>query len=149
MASFQVCPMFELSRIVFVQAGRKGSPSGRQVLKGCHACRRQQARRAEVPRPPEAVPCPLLEPECAGGSPQCLRRRRSKSHEEEPPAGCRGWHHHYRHRERDLERQRAMRQVASWIEREQLAGPPPPPAQRHEHHHLHEHVHHHYHHYVD
>lgn len=113
------------------------------------------ARRAEATSRPEAAPCPyqLLDRghECGGASssPQCERRqhRRSKSHEEEPP--CRGWHHHYRHRERDLERQRAMRQVASWIEREQLTGPPPPPAQRHEHHHLHEHVHHHYHHYVD
>ncbi|KAL1434191.1 hypothetical protein MTO96_011836 [Rhipicephalus appendiculatus] len=113
------------------------------------------ARRAESNSRPEAAPCPyqLLDRghECGGASssPQCERRqhRRSKSHEEEPP--CRGWHHHYRHRERDLERQRAMRQVASWIEREQLTGPPPPSAQRHEHHHLHEHVHHHYHHYVD
>ncbi|KAH8020187.1 hypothetical protein HPB51_025348 [Rhipicephalus microplus] len=113
------------------------------------------ARRAEATSRPEPTPCPyqLLDRghECGGASssPQCERRqhRRSKSHEEEPP--CRGWHHHYRHRERDLERQRAMRQVASWIEREQLTGPPPPSAQRHEHHHLHEHVHHHYHHYVD
>ncbi|XP_075532421.1 uncharacterized protein LOC142565769 isoform X2 [Dermacentor variabilis] len=132
--------------------------------KACHQSsaaednRRSQqaaARRAEATSRPEAAPCPyqLLDRghECGGASasPQCERRqhRRSKSHEEEPP--CRGWHHHYRHRERDLERQRAMRQVASWIEREQLTGPPPPPAQRHEHHHLHEHVHHHYHHYVD
>lgn len=92
-------------------------------------------------------------------------QRRSQSQEEDasprhgPCRGaCRGSpgsHHHYRHRERDLERQRAMRQVASWIEREHLgkgldhgrAGRVI--VERHEHHHLHEHIHHHYHHYVD
>lgn len=107
--------------------------------------------------PPEVQQCPyrLLDRshECALSSPLCERRqhRRSKSHEEEG-APCRGWHHHYRHRERDLERQRAMRQVASWIEREHLAGldcSAGKRPERHEHHHLHEHVHHHYHHYVD
>ncbi|CAN7938912.1 unnamed protein product, partial [Ixodes hexagonus] len=107
---------------------------------------------------PEPAPCPyrLLDHshDCAQWSPPCERRphRRSKSYGEGGAAPCSGTHHHYRHRERDLERQRAMRQVASWIQREHLAnldcsrGARP---ERHEHHHLHEHVHHHYHHYVD
>ncbi|XP_015925577.1 protein naked cuticle homolog 2 [Parasteatoda tepidariorum] len=74
--------------------------------------------------------------------------------------------HHYRHRHRDHERQRAMQQVASWIAREHsnakadtakhfvrsTMSPSTSRKQvveRHEHHHLHEHVHHHYHHFVE
>jgi hypothetical protein len=83
-------------------------------------------------------------------------------------------HHQRRHRHRDKQHQRAMQQVAAWIEREHSTSPvhdpmaPPKsmcpasmlpstklgPAgehiliQRHEHHHIHEHHHHHhYHHY--
>lgn len=70
--------------------------------------------------------------------------------------------HHYRHRHREREHQRAMQQVANWIEKEHLGGMDPEEVnpskpsrksplvvERHEHHHLHEHVHHHYHHYVE
>lgn len=76
--------------------------------------------------------------------------------------------HHHKHRHRERDHQRAMQQVASWIEREHLGvttsgnggnggatgddKPKVPKAsplvvERHEHHHVHEHVHHHYHHY--
>ncbi|XP_064466365.1 protein naked cuticle homolog 2-like isoform X2 [Ornithodoros turicata] len=135
--------------------------------------------RLRVPRPATPVDSPtcpyrLLDHthDCGASSsshiPSYLNRhhrQRSQSQEEEasprhgpcrgPCRGSPGSHHHYRHRERDLERQRAMRQVASWIEREHLgkgldhgrAGRVV--VERHEHHHLHEHVHHHYHHYVD
>lgn len=70
-------------------------------------------------------------------------------------------HHRYRHRER--EKQRAMQQVANWIEHSSTKQPDTKHflgntvsqfsqntvVQRHEHHHLHEHVHHHYHHFVE
>ena len=85
-------------------------------------------------------------------------------------------HHHRRHRHREKNQTRAMRQVAEWIDREHIGAVPPaaqaqaqvvpapvtttvayPPeaddqtkvlVQRHEHHHIHEHHHHHhYHHY--
>ena len=83
-------------------------------------------------------------------------------------------HHQRRHRHRDKQHQRAMQQVAAWIEREHSVSPiqeqvPTSPnmgnnnvcpaiaklnagehvlIQRHEHHHIHEHHHHHhYHHY--
>lgn len=67
--------------------------------------------------------------------------------------------HHYRHRHREREHQRAMQQVANWIEKEHLGAidseepylsrskKSPLVMERHEHHHLHEHIHHHYHHY--
>lgn len=85
--------------------------------------------------------------------------------------------HHHKHRNREREHQRAMQQVASWIEREPLgvsgekcangdgdrgnnngegeetkgnarfSRTSPLVVEHHEHHHIHEHIHHHYHHY--
>ena len=61
-------------------------------------------------------------------------------------------HHHWRHRNRERNKKRAMQQVAEWIEREHAwtTAMPQVIVQRHEHHHIHEHHHHHhYHHYQE
>ncbi|GFR01916.1 uncharacterized protein TNCT_377821 [Trichonephila clavata] len=74
--------------------------------------------------------------------------------------------HHYRHRHRDKEHQRAMEGVKNWLAREHSDpktegakhfvrnsivpnSPHRQLVERHEHHHRHEHVHHHYHHFVE
>lgn len=76
--------------------------------------------------------------------------------------------HQLKHRNREQEHARAMAQVISWLERENIGGcdkkfssspnrknpnpstnsllGSPPAVKKHEHHHVHEHIHHHYHH---
>ena len=75
--------------------------------------------------------------------------------------------HQLKHRNRQQEHERAMAQVISWLERENIGGcekkfsspnrknpnpgtnsllGSPPTVKKHEHHHVHEHIHHHYHH---
>lgn len=75
--------------------------------------------------------------------------------------------HQLKHRNREQEHARAMAQVISWLERENIGGcekkfsspnrknpnpstnslqGTPPAVKKHEHHHVHEHIHHHYHH---
>lgn len=74
--------------------------------------------------------------------------------------------HQLKHRNREQEHARAMAQVISWLERENIGGcekfsspnrknpnpstnslmGSPPVVKKHEHHHVHEHIHHHYHH---
>ncbi|CAG7716229.1 unnamed protein product [Allacma fusca] len=70
--------------------------------------------------------------------------------------------HQLKHRNREQEHARAMAQVISWLERENIGMekkfsspkkmpnpfPSTPPVKRHEHHHVHEHIHHHYHRYA-
>lgn len=58
-------------------------------------------------------------------------------------------HYHRRHRHREKNQNRAMKQVAEWIEKEHIYHKSEKRVvvvQRHEHHHVHEHFHHHIHH---
>ncbi|KAJ9587006.1 hypothetical protein L9F63_019403, partial [Diploptera punctata] len=55
--------------------------------------------------------------------------------------------HHLKHRNREQDQARAMKQVVRWLEQEFSSKHKT--VTQHEHHHVHEHIHHHYHHYQE
>lgn len=98
---------------------------------------------------------------CMFNSPRFKHRDYITTHSHIPQSPSR--HHKHRHREREKDKQRAMQQVASWLEKEDLGSSKQKQnefssesnfynqnnevVERHEYHHIHEH--HHYYHYLD